>query len=454
MPKSPPIATTAVEAYVAVNPDEALQSGDARYVSLDSARGANNLAKTLRTRIVGHEQSSSSGVHARFLVTGHRGCGKTTELYRLKELLTEEHFAVVYFDAESELNLQDLKWWNILIEMVWQIDEQLSKFPFNLAIPNQLLDDATEWIARTVTQKTERTAMEASLATEFGVSTGLPFFAKAKAAIRALVKGSSETIKKIESEAERRPTQLYEAVAAVVSHVRKELYEKRGGGGVVIIVDGLEKIPFRQIEGSLTTYNSLFIHNGAHLKTPPCHLIYSLPLSLLTSEKIGEVFPSRPFIMPMLHVRHREGKEDRHALNLMAEVIRKRVSPTLFASGVIKMLALASGGHLRDFLSLVREAAGEAEENPRITQTHAKRAIAAQIDLYNRTILQEFIEPLDYVAQHNQLSGGPLDGELVSHLLVLKYRNNEAWTRLHPCVSEAPRCVRAPRASKEEISSS
>lgn len=451
MPTTRPIAQTTAQAYATINPDEALQSGDERYVSLDTARGISNLAETLTKRIIAHEESTP-GVYARFLVTGHRGCGKTTELYRLKELLAKRHFAVVYFDAESELNLQDLKWWNVLLEMVWQIDEQLSGPPCDLRIPEELRNAATEWLARAVTKKTERSDMEASLTTEFGAGVQLPFFAKAKAAIKALIKTGSSTVKEIEYEAERRPTQLHDAVKDLITHVRGELYGKQGRGSLVIIADGLEKIPLRPFGDQLTTHNNLFIHNGNHLKAPPCHLVYTLPFALLTSEKVGEVFPTRPLLMPMVHIRHRNDRKDRRALDAMSEVIKRRVSPALFASGVIKMLALASGGHIRDFLFLVREAAGEAEAGARITQAHTKRAIAGLTDLYNRTIKQEFIEALDYVAHHGELSGGPHDGELVNRLLVLEYRNDETWTALHPCVQVAPRYVRASRASKEEAS--
>jgi hypothetical protein len=73
------------------------------------------------------------------------------------------------------------------------------------------------------------------------------------------------------------------------------------------------------------------------------------------------------------------------------------------------------------------------------------------VDLYNRTIQEELIGPLDYVDQHEELPGGPYDGELVSRLLVLEYRNHDTWTALHPCVKDAPRYVRAPRAHQEEI---
>ena len=47
MPPTRPIARTPTEAYATVNPDEALQSGDERYVPLDAARGTSKLAESL-----------------------------------------------------------------------------------------------------------------------------------------------------------------------------------------------------------------------------------------------------------------------------------------------------------------------------------------------------------------------------------------------------------------------
>ena len=79
------IAQTPTEAYIAVNPDEALPSGDARYVALDAVRGTRNIAEALRDLITARESGAGGGTsrdYARFLVTGHSGCGKTTELYR------------------------------------------------------------------------------------------------------------------------------------------------------------------------------------------------------------------------------------------------------------------------------------------------------------------------------------------------------------------------------------
>ncbi|MBM4049200.1 MAG: hypothetical protein FJ279_29215 [Planctomycetes bacterium] len=445
------IAQTSQEAYARINPDEALPSGDPRYVPLDPARGTRNVAQSLKDRILAQEAASIPGSQrsfARFLLTGHGGCGKTTELNRLKHLLAEAGFAVVYFDAASEFDLQkqDLSWWNVLLEMVWQIDSQLSQPPLNVQVPDELRDAATEWLARVVTKKTERRDMEASLSSEFSVGVRLPFFAKAKAAVKALVKAGSSTVREIEREAERRPDVLRDSVNDIVSHVNQAL-QASGHRGLVIVADGLEKIPLRTVGEGLTTHSLLFIHAGRMLQAPPCHIIYTLPLALLARTKISEVFPEHPVVMPMVHVRHSDGKPDGKALALMAQVIERRVAQKLFSPGVVRMLALASGGHIRDLLHLVRDAASGFRR--KIGKADAERAIANLTDFYNRLIEAPFIGPLDYVAEHRQLRGDPLDGELVNRLLVLEYRNRDAWTSLHPCVQACPRFLRAPRASQQ-----
>jgi hypothetical protein len=80
------LPTTIDDAYNTVNPDVALPSGDPRYVDLSSVRGGDDLARLLARRL----QRSDRGAGRMFLrqlITGHRRCGKTTELFRLKQEL-------------------------------------------------------------------------------------------------------------------------------------------------------------------------------------------------------------------------------------------------------------------------------------------------------------------------------------------------------------------------------
>ena len=123
------------------------------------------MAQQLTRLINTLEDAPEAGrANARFLLTGHSGCGKTTELYRLKDALIEAGFAVVYFDAgfEFDLQKQNVDWWSVLLEMIWQVDEQLRQPPFDIHIPAAKLDDAVEFGARG--DQEDRTARYGGLA--------------------------------------------------------------------------------------------------------------------------------------------------------------------------------------------------------------------------------------------------------------------------------------------------
>jgi hypothetical protein len=444
-PESRPAKTTK-EAYAVLVPDEALRHGDWRYVRLDAARGRTDLAGSLQQKLESSDALAREGGDnfARLLLTGHRGCGKTTELLRLCDLLTKAGFTVIYFDAEAEFDLlkQDVSWWNVLLEMIWQLDTQLSDSPNDIQLPTEPKEEAARWLARSVVKEKESVDLGASLTTELGAGADIPFFLKAKLLFKAWVSAGSSHVKEMEQEIERRPDVLVDNLTAIVNHVNEQLYQN-DRPGLVIVVDGLEKIPLRSSESGITAHSALFIHNGDKLKSPPCHLVYTMPLALLRQVNVSQVFPDDPVIMPMVHVAQRSGEPDDEGIDAMREVLHKRVIPELFEEGAPRELALASGGHIRDFIRLARAAAGRFGEL--ITQDHVREAINETVDYYDNLYDAEFHGALLKVNQTHQLPRGEYDSELIDRLLVLPYRNDTSWYALHPCVLKGPRLTKAKR---------
>lgn len=64
------------DAYHACHPEIPLEAGDSRYVDLTAVRGNQNLAAMIAKRV---RRTPAPEFHKQ-LVTGHRGCGKSTEL--------------------------------------------------------------------------------------------------------------------------------------------------------------------------------------------------------------------------------------------------------------------------------------------------------------------------------------------------------------------------------------
>ncbi|MDY6875990.1 MAG: AAA family ATPase [Chloroflexota bacterium] len=61
------------------------------------------------------------------LLTGHRGCGKSTELLRLKARLEEAGYAVIYFEADEDLDVNDILYSDLLLAIARRMEDELRK---------------------------------------------------------------------------------------------------------------------------------------------------------------------------------------------------------------------------------------------------------------------------------------------------------------------------------------
>ncbi len=59
------------------------------------------------------------------LFTGHIGCGKSTELFRLKAELEQDGFYVVYFESSQDLDMGDVDISDILLSIARQVSETM-----------------------------------------------------------------------------------------------------------------------------------------------------------------------------------------------------------------------------------------------------------------------------------------------------------------------------------------
>jgi hypothetical protein len=64
------------------------------------------------------------------LFTGHVGCGKSTELLRLRAELEQEGFHVVYFESTEDLEMANMDIGDVLLAMARRISQSLEKLRF------------------------------------------------------------------------------------------------------------------------------------------------------------------------------------------------------------------------------------------------------------------------------------------------------------------------------------
>jgi hypothetical protein len=420
------------DAYHACHPEIPLEARDNRYVDLTAVRGGQNLAAIIAKRV---RRTPLPEFHKQ-LVTGHRGCGKSTELKQLQARLRQEKFFAVYFDVEDALDLGDLNYLDILVALARAISESVQEV--KVQIPQTFLKNLDKWFAERILTAEQRRDIEGALEAEFAVEPKIPLLTRMLVALTGQIRSGSSRKLEIRQTLERELRVFLERLNELIDTVQIRL-QRKGWQGLIVIVDGLEKMHYKLLPEGQSSHSVLFVEHAEQLKAPHCHIIYTVPISLLFNVNLGDSFAETD-VIPMVKTNEQDGvtpcQDGREALQ---EVVRRRVQiESIFASpNVVTQLIENNGGSVRDLLRLVRYACDEADGM--IDREHAESVILRLMREYDRLVKDEDFALLAKINQARQVPGNEASGRLLHHRLVLEYINGERWADLHPAVRLSPR---------------
>ena len=435
-----PPAANLKDAYNSVLIDP-LQSGDPRWVDCSSARGDTDIVGNLAFRIEGSGRSTAQ------LISGHRGCGKSTELLRLVNRLEREKFLVVYFAADEDIDMGDLVYTDLLLSIIKRLERTLSEK--GIRIDERLSRGIMMWFAEVVYGWTDQTAMEATLKTEFELGlqspAPLPMIAKLLARITGQIRTGHESRKQIRLSLD---PQIFVLIERINEYIRAALPEikRKGYRDLVIIIDNLDRIVLRVLDEKTgrTTHDALYLEHAEQLKALDAHMVYTVPISMFYSPKATQLsgaFPNYK-ILPMIKVENEDGSPCRDGINLLSDVAKKRINvESLFEGGLIDFLAEKSGGMLRDFIRLLgytiemAEAGGGKIPVPKL---YAERAFRFLINEYGRMVPDGHFALLAKVAKNKKAKNDTDHQAMLYNLSVLEYMNGDRWCDVHPAVRELP----------------
>jgi len=426
---------TVAAAYGAVTPSVPLEPGDPRYVDLNSARGNESLPALITRRI---QRTPAPAWHCQ-LVTGHRGSGKSTELKCLQALLEQAGLFTVYLDVEQTLDLADVEYLDVLVAVARALDETARAR--KLRISPKLIESIGDWFAETVLTEEERRDVDLALQTEYGVGLNveMPLFARMMAAITGQIRSGGSTRKETRRKLENRLPVLMERLNELVNDVTVRAV-KKGYHGLVVIVDSLERMNLTVVDekSGLTNHSLLFVEHAEQLKSLRCHVVYTVPVSLLYDRNLGAAFTHVDMI-PMVKITEDDGQTPcQVGRDLLFEIVARRldVGAVFDRPETLRELVVATGGVVRDLMHLVQYACDYTDA--RIDGEVAQRAIAKLVREYERLIRQEDLELLALVHRHHRLPGSVPLSRLMYNRLVLPYVNGGCWMDIHPAVAAAP----------------
>jgi hypothetical protein len=429
---------TVDDAYDACHPEEPLKSGDPRYVDLTVARGNENLAQTVALRI---SRTKPPRFHQQ-LVSGHRGCGKSTELRQLQAKLQDRGFFVVYLDAEETLDLGEIKYQDVLVAITKAIEEDLREN--GVKITTKLREQLDEWFADRILIQEKKLDLEATLKTEFGIDAKLPLLARVLAAITGQIKSASSRRSEIRRKLEQELSVFIERLNLLIGEARRSVKAKKYND-LVVLIDGLEKMQFREESDGSSNHLRLFVHHAEQLKAPQCHIVYTVPIFLAFNANLSDSFSDQTEILPMVNYLSNEGRER------LREVVSKRVdvNDVFDDQSVVDRLIGTSGGSIRDLLRLVRVSCEGGSD--KITDADAERAVQNMSREFDRLLLDEDLDLLMRVASEKRISADQTTARLLRLRLVQEYQNGERWADLHPALREVSRVKECVRKKNQEL---
>lgn len=409
-------------AYDACHPDVPLMDiNDSRYVDLKAVRGGENLVSSIAKSIF---RTPAPRYHQQ-LVTGHRGCGKSTELYRLKTRLEEHKYFTIYLDVSEVLDLGDIRYLDLLVSIAHAIAHALDKCELNLN--GELLRELSEWFAQKTLTEERKQSLELEVKSQAGLGGGIPFL-KLLSELSSQFKSGSSRREEIRQNLDRELNVFIDRLNNLIRSARQQV-QKAGFQDMVIIVDQLEKMSYKANNDGHSNYSDLFVNHAEQLKAPECHIIYTVPISLAFNNNLGDVFGDETLVIPMVNQSSEAGQAK------LVEIVEKRLNiMDVFESPeLVEQLVAMSGGAVRDLMRLVRLACGDA---PKITADDVHDAIRTLVREYDRLIKDDDIPALLKVNEQRHVRGDKIYAHLLHVRVIHEYQNGERWADLHPAVRQ------------------
>ncbi len=448
------IAQTLTEAYNLSNPVQPLPPGDTRYVDCTPVRGNEDVVTQMFNAI------TWSDVHVAQLFTGHRGSGKSTEMLRLQARLVEAGFVVLYFEADDDLDLNDLEYTDLLLSIARRVTGDLKAKGIDL--PEDLLKNVADWFNETLYTEEKRREIERELAAEAALGIGLPEAMPLIARLIARVTGQIKTGRAIKTEIRRKLDPQISQLIANLNRLLDAAHErirKQGKQSLVLLIDNLDRIVFRDLGDGRTTHYALYVEHGDQLRALHCHVVYTVPISVIYSERataVTSIFPDYQ-VLPMLKVKNRDGTDYLPGFEYLRNILSSRMDLNmLFGSEeAVRYLCQASGGHPRDLMILVRYACTYAPRDvwPRpITLDVIQRAEARLVAEYSRMIPEEHFPLLAKVHLLKTVKNDAAHELMLYNLSVLEYINEAPpWHDVHPAVTKLPKFQKALKDERSNL---
>jgi hypothetical protein len=422
--------------YKACNPSKTINMANPEdrkyYIDFSSVRGNDIVRELSRTITLLSEDEPSCQ-----LFSGHIGCGKSTELFRLRDSLERLGYHVVYFESSQDLDMADVDISDIVLAIARQVSESIEAAQIRIK-PGyfaNLFGEISGFLQTPI-----------DLSAEAELSVGI-------ARITAKTKDSPKLRSQLRQYLEPRTSSILTAINDELLEPANQALKAKGQKELVVIIDNLDRVDNSPKPWGRTQPEYLFVDRGEQLKRLNCHVVYTIPLTLMFSNDYGRLssrFGVKPKVLPMVPVKQRQGQDHQKGMELLQQMVLARAFPDVLAAQrtalipdlfdtpeTLDRLCQISGGHMRRLLMLMYSCL--QQEDPPFSRNCLEAVIQEYRDDLLGAITEEEWTLLFEVVKHQNVKGEDECQTLLRSMFVFEYRDRQGrWFGINPALEETP----------------
>ena len=428
----------------AINPikplfKENVQQDEKYYIDFSPVRGA-ELVEELKKNIVQSPQPTYQ------LFTGHIGCGKSTELRRLKAKLQKENYHVVYFDYLNELELEHVDLGDILLRIASQVSDSLKAV--NITVQATGFRQIIQNIANVLRINLKSFEISVPGIDKVTVKNGEWSIPIGIAKITIEAKKDRSILDLLKKDLELQVNKILNKINQELILPAIEQLQNNGKQGLVVIVDNFEKI---ETYWTISQQEHLFIDQYHILQGLECHMVYTMPLELMFSSSVGPLRNYwQPKILPMVPVKLDDGSDCKEGRALLRQMVLARAFPELKPNERLEKIAemfdepqtldrlcYVSGGHPRNLLKLLLNCIFNQDKTPISSET-LEKVIAEECSSQEKGVEENDWNLIYQVYKNKGVGGNEKYSILIRTLLVYEYQlKQKSWFDINPILAEA-----------------
>ncbi len=363
-----------------------------------------------------------------FLLMGHRGCGKSTELNKMAAELAQEGYPIRIIQCGRELDLRNITHTDLLILMGDALLDIAAEK--NISLDETLEERIRQYWRGTITQEEENDStfgaeLMSKLSAGAGIKGILSFLLDVKSDIRF-----SETKREIyRTMVEKRSSEWLQMLRRVIDSIAGKTCKQP-----ILIFEELDKL-------EPAAAWRVFYNYSDTLSSLPIPIIYTFPISLSYDPQFAALSSFfKVKMMPMIKIMYPNGDPCESGKKTIEDIVAKRMDTSLFQEDTLTYLIEKTGGSLRDLFTAIiassrranrRKSATVAEEDARSALSGMKSDLTRRIDQEND---YDFLVRI-CKGNRKRIENKELLLRELQAGVVLEY-NGTHWHNVHPLVEE------------------